>query len=112
MAQSRFWALGPGLLTAILSQLTHRSLALHSAATAMLQRCPGKESSRMAFRQPVASPGEMPGQAGDAGAQRGELRGEQEQRSSARAAGSPGTGNWRMEGKMYFGIKISLMCTE
>lgn len=66
----------------------------------------------MAFWQHVVSPGEILGQAGDAGAWRGELWGEQEQKGSARAAGSPGTGSWSMEGKMHFGIKISLVCTE
>lgn len=91
---------------------THQSLALHRVTTAMLQQCPGKESSRRAFWQPVASPGEIPEQAGDAGAQRGELRGEQEQRGSTRAADSSGTGSWSMEGKTHFGIKISPVCTE
>lgn len=75
-------------------------------------KCPGKESSRMAFWQPVTSPGEIPGQAGDAGAWRGELRGEQEQRGSTRAADSPGMGSWSTEGKKHLGIKISLVCTE
>lgn len=55
----------------------------------------------MAFWQHVVSPGEILGQAGDAGAWRGELWGEQKQRGSARAAGSPGTGSWK--GKCILG---------
>lgn len=120
--RSSFWARGPGLPAATPSHPTHPSLALRGAArpssstdapASALTGVRGQEELKDSILGTCRVPSRNP-RTGEALGVRGEFwgGGGQEQRCSARAACSPGTGSRSVGEKMYFGIKISLMCTE